>query len=66
MVRVCQVGLKGMVVLVYARGLFEEVFAGYLPLVSHNPEPIVVNSVANCRPRISHLWLNNVILAIPS
>ena len=46
-------------------GLFEYVFAGYVPLVSHNPYAIIVNSVANYRLRISHLW-ENVIFAIPS
>ena len=35
-------------------GLFEYVFAGYVPLVSHNPYAIIVNSLANYRPRISH------------
>ena len=35
-------------------GLFEYVFAGYVLLVSHNPYAIIVNSVANYRPRVSH------------
>ena len=35
-------------------GLLEYGFAGYVPLVSHNPYAIIVNSVANYRLRISH------------
>ena len=26
------------------------IFAGYVPLASHSPYPIIVCSVANCRP----------------
>ena len=46
-------------------GLFEYVFAGYVPLVSHNLYLIMVNSVANYTPRICQYWVN-VIFAIPS
>ena len=37
---------------------------GYVSQVSHNTYPIVINSVANYRPRVSHFWVN-VIFAIP-
>ena len=28
--------------------------AGYVPLISQNPYPIIVYSVAKCRPHLSH------------
>ena len=34
------------------------IFAGYVPLASPNPYPIIVYSVANCRPHVSHFWAN--------
>ena len=33
-------------------------FAGYVLLVSQSPWPIVVYSVANYRPHLSHFWAN--------
>ena len=36
------------------RGLLGLIFAGYVPLVSQNPYPITVNSVAKYRPHLSH------------
>ena len=38
-------------------------FAGYVPLASHSPYPIVVYFWANYRPHLSHV-LENVIFAI--
>ena len=32
------------------------IFAGYVPLASQNPYPIIVNSVAKYRPHLSHFW----------
>ena len=32
------------------------IFAGYDPLASQNPYPIIVNSVAKYRPHLSHFW----------
>ena len=34
------------------------IFAGYVPLASQNPYPIIVHSVANYRPHISHFRAN--------
>ena len=31
---------------------------GYVPLGSQSPYPFIVYSVANYRPRLSHLWAN--------
>ena len=46
-------------------GLLGSIFAGYVPLASQNPYPIIVYSVANYRPHLSHFWAN-VIFAIPT
>ena len=40
-------------------------FAGYVPLASHSPCPIIVYFVASYRPHLSHFW-ENVIFAIPT
>ena len=32
------------------------IFAGYVPLASQSPYPIIVYSVANYSPNLSHLW----------
>ena len=32
------------------------IFAGYVPLASQSPYPIIVYSVANYRPHLSHFW----------
>ena len=34
------------------------IFAGYVPLASQSPYPIIVYSVANYRPHLSHFWEN--------
>ena len=34
------------------------IFAGYVPLASQSPYPIIVYSVANYRPHLSHFWAN--------
>ena len=47
------------------RGVLGPIFAGYVPLASQNPYPIIVYSVASYRPHLSHFWAN-VIFAIPS
>ena len=31
-------------------------FSGYVLLASESPYPIIVHSVANYRPRLSHFW----------
>ena len=38
-------------------------FAGYVPLASQSPFPIIVFFVASYRPHLSHFW-ENVIFAI--
>ena len=37
-------------------GVLGLIFAGYMPLASQNPYPIIVNSVAKNRPHLSHFW----------
>ena len=39
------------------------IFAGYVPLASQSPYPIIVYFVASYRPHLSHFWAN-VILAV--
>ena len=39
-------------------GELVSVFAGYVPLASPNPYPIIVYSVASYRPHVSHFWAN--------
>ena len=46
-------------------GELGSIFAGYVPLASPNPYPIIVYSVANHRPHLSHFWAN-IIFAIPT
>ena len=38
------------------RWILELIFAGYVPLASRSPYPIIVHSVANYRPYLSHFW----------
>ena len=38
-------------------------FAGYVPLASQNPNPIIVYSVANYRPHLSHFWANIIVIS---
>ena len=46
-------------------GGLELMFAGYVPLASQSPYPIIVYFLANYRPHLSH-FLENVIFAIPT
>ena len=39
-------------------GVLGLVFAGYVLLASENPCPIIVFSVVNYRPHLSHFWAN--------
>ena len=39
-------------------GILGSVFAGYVPLASPDPYPIIVYSVANYGPYVSHFWAN--------
>ena len=44
-------------------GVLESGFAGYVPLASQNPHPIIVYSVANYRPHLSHFWANVIVIS---
>ena len=46
-------------------GVLGFMFAGYVPLASQSPHPILVYFLANYRPHLSH-FLENVIFAIPT
>ena len=46
-------------------GLLGFTFAGYVPLASHSPCPVIVYFVASYRPHLSR-FRENVILAIPT
>ena len=48
----------GVCVCVGGGGELGLIFAGYVPLGSQSPYPIMVYSVANYRPRLSHFWAN--------
>ena len=39
-------------------GLLGLIFAGYVLLASQIPYPVIVYSVANYRPHLSHVWAN--------
>ena len=39
-------------------GVLGSIFAGYVLLASQGPYPIIVYSVANYRPHLSHFWAN--------
>ena len=39
-------------------GVLGSIFAGYVALASTSPYPILVYSVANYRPHVSHFWAN--------
>ena len=39
-------------------GVLGSIFAGYVPLAYPDPYPIIVYSVANYRPHVSHFWAN--------
>ena len=47
----------------WARGLLGSRFAGYVPLASQNPYPIIVYSVANYRPHLSHFWAYVIVIS---
>ena len=44
-------------------GVLGSSFAGYVPLASQNPYPIIVYSVANYRPHLSHFWANLIVIS---
>ena len=44
-------------------GVFGSGFAGYVPLASQSPYPIIVYSVANYRPHRSYFWANVIVVS---
>ena len=44
-------------------GVLGSSFAGYVPLASLNPQPIIVYSVANYRPHLGHFWANVIVIS---
>ena len=44
-------------------GVIRSNFAGYVPLASQNPCPIIVYSVASCRPHLSQFWANVIVIS---
>ena len=44
-------------------GVLGSSFAGYVSLASQNPHPIIVYSVANYRPHLSHFWANVIVIS---
>ena len=44
-------------------GVLGSGFAGYVPLASQNPYPIIVYSVAGYRPHFSHFWANVIVIS---
>ena len=44
-------------------GVLGSGFARYVPLASQNPHPIIVYSVANYRPHLSHFWANVIVIS---
>ena len=47
----------------HPRGVLGSSFAGYVPLASQNPYPIIVYSVSNYRPHLSHFWANVTVIS---
>ena len=47
------------------KGVLGSIFAGYVPLASQSPFPILVYSVANYRPHLSH-FCGNENFGIPT
>ena len=45
-------------------GVLGLIFAGYVPLVSQSPYPLIAYFLANYRPHLRHFWAN-VIFKIP-
>ena len=56
---------KALTIVLQPRRLVGLIFAGYVPLAPQNPNPIIVYSVAKCRPLLS-TFRENVIFAIPT
>ena len=44
-------------------GVLGSSFAGYVPLASQNPYPIIVYSVASYGPHLSHFWANVIVIS---
>ena len=44
-------------------GVLGSGFAGYVPLASQNSHPIIVYSLTNYRPHLSHFWANIIVIS---
>ena len=44
-------------------GVLGSGFVEYVPLASQNPHPIIVYSVANYRPQLSHFWADAIVIS---
>ena len=44
-------------------GVLRSGFVGYVLLASQNPHSIIVYSVANYRPHLSHFWTNVIVIS---
>ena len=44
-------------------GVLGSSFAGYVPLASQNPYPIIVYSVASYRPHLRYFWANVIVIS---
>ena len=44
-------------------GVLGSSFAGYVPLASQNPYPVIVYSVASFRPHLSRFWANVIVIS---
>ena len=58
-------GFEYVLSMVFIRGggVLGSSFAGYVPLASQNPYPILVYSVASYRPHLSHFWANVIVIS---
>ena len=52
-----------MMAIVVWGGVLGSGFARYVLLVSQSPHPIIVYSVANYRPHLSHFWANAIVIS---
>ena len=59
--KVCNTSIKLRVI--PGGGVLVSSFAGYRPMASQNPYPIIVYSVASYRPHLSHFWVNVIVIS---
>ena len=60
----CNKLIKNTILTTYpGGGVIGSSLAGYVPLASQNPNPIIVYSVASYRPHLSHFWTNVIVIS---